>query len=58
MASCDTAGFSQIPDSIPFLQGGELIVHAKCSIDLHLKQKTWPKHVCKHCDIMGIDHGR
>ena len=28
------------------------------SLDLHLKQKVFQKHVCKPCDIMGIDHGR
>ena len=25
-ASCDTAGFTQIPGRIPFLQGGQLII--------------------------------
>ena len=34
------------------------MLQQQLSLDLHLKQKVCQKHVCKPCDIMGIDHGR
>ena len=34
------------------------ILQQQLSIDLYIKQKSYQKHVCKPCNIRGIDHGR
>ena len=51
-ASCDTAGFSQIPGRIPFLQGGELILYT-CHF-IHVKYHTYFLKMCLTSDSINM----